>query len=148
MSRTHQCTPVTVNGRLRKAEMFRDAASNVMALADDEQDVLDACITLWVHAGVAAADVLCCKRLGEHAQGDNHNEAVALLSKVDNLRANDLALLLRLKTPVSYGAGRSTAADGKRAQVAWSSRRAPLERAGCHPAVTVSGPAPVPPPCP
>lgn len=116
MSRTHKCTPATITGRLRKAEMFHGAASDVMDLADDEQDVLDACITLWVHAGIAAADVLCCKRLGEHSSGENHNEAVALLAKVDKDRGKDLAVLLALKTPASYGAGRSTAADGKRAR--------------------------------
>ena len=116
MSRTRRCTPATVEGRLRKARMFRDAASNVMDLAADEQDVLDACITLWVHAGIAAADVLCCKRLGEHAQGDNHNEAVGLLARVDGDRAKGLSVLLTLKTPASYGAGRSSADDGKRAR--------------------------------
>lgn len=116
MSRTHKCTPATTTGRLRKAEMFHSAASDVADLAEDEQGVLDACITLWVHAGIAAADVLCCRRLGEHSSGENHNEAVALLDKVDKDRAKDLAVLLALKTPATYGAGRSTVTDGKRAR--------------------------------
>jgi hypothetical protein len=60
--------------------------------------------------------VLCCKRLGEHSQGDNHNEAIGLLAKVDRGHAKALAILLGLKTPASYGAGRSTADDGKRAR--------------------------------
>jgi hypothetical protein len=60
--------------------------------------------------------VLCCKRPGEHASGDNHNEAVALSRKVDPERRKDLSVLLGLKTPASYGAGRSTAYDGKRAR--------------------------------
>lgn len=60
--------------------------------------------------------MLCCKRLGEHAAGENHNEAIALLAKVDRARAKNLSTLLALKTPVSYGPGRSTADDGKRAR--------------------------------
>lgn len=96
--------------------LFHEAASDVMELADDAEDVLDACITLWVHAGIAAADVLCCQRLGEHAAGENHNGAIALLAKVDRARAKNLATLLALKTPVSYGPGRSTTDDGKRAR--------------------------------
>lgn len=96
--------------------MFASAASDVIALADDEQDVLDACVTLWVQAGIAASDVLCCKRLGKHASGDNHSEAIALLAKVDKGKAKDLSVLLGLKTPASYGAGKSTVDDGKRAR--------------------------------
>jgi hypothetical protein len=49
-------------------------------LADEAADVADAYVTLLVHAGIAASDVICCARLGEHAQGDNHVEAVALLA--------------------------------------------------------------------
>lgn len=78
MTRTHRCNAATAAGRLRKALSFHEAASTVMDVADDEDDVVDACITRWVHAGIAAADVLCCKRLGEYAAGENPNEAIAL----------------------------------------------------------------------
>lgn len=70
--------------------------------------------------------MLCCKRLGEHSQGDNHNEAIGLLAKVDRGHAKALAILLGLKTPASYGAGRSTADDGSaqgvRRTVSWRLR--------------------------
>lgn len=49
--------------------------STVRALADEAADVSDAYVTLLVHAGIAAADVICCQRLGEHALGDSHAEA-------------------------------------------------------------------------
>lgn len=80
MGRTVRCAPATRQGRLRKARQFADAAEVVADLADDADDVADAYVTLLVHAGIAAADVLCCARLGEHAMGDNHNDAVALLT--------------------------------------------------------------------
>ncbi len=80
MARTQPCTQSTHAGRRRKARQFWDAASVVRGLADEAADVADAYVTLLVHAGIAASDVICCARLGEHAQGDNHVEAVALLA--------------------------------------------------------------------
>ena len=52
-------------------------------LADDESDLCDSHVTLCVHAGIAAADVICCARLGRHAHGENHDEAIGLIEKVD-----------------------------------------------------------------
>jgi hypothetical protein len=60
--RTQPCTAAIRQGRLRKAEQFLRAANLV-------RDVADAYSTLCVHAGIAASDVICCARLGEHAQG-------------------------------------------------------------------------------
>ena len=57
MPRRQPCTAATRAGRLRKAEQFIDAASTVAALADNESDVRDACVTLLVHGGIASADV-------------------------------------------------------------------------------------------
>ena len=54
--------------------------------------------------GIAAADVICCARLGEHAQGDNHGEAIALLRKAMPGIENDLSTLLGMKTRAGYGA--------------------------------------------
>ncbi len=63
---------------MSKAKQFLEAAETVEALADDSNDVADAYVTLCVHAGIAAADVICCKRLGEHSRGEDHTAAVAL----------------------------------------------------------------------
>lgn len=45
-------------------------------MADENNEVADAYVTLCVHAGIAAPDVICCASLGEHAQGENHSEAI------------------------------------------------------------------------
>ena len=73
-----RCSEATRRGRLDKATQFADAAEIIEAMVDGD-DLDDAYITLCVHAGIAAADVLCCARMGVHAQGDDHTEAVALL---------------------------------------------------------------------
>ena len=47
-----------------------------------------------MHLGAAESDVLCCRRPGEHADSQNHSEAVSLLQRVDIRRARDLEMLL------------------------------------------------------
>lgn len=81
----------TGKGRLKKATQFIEAA-----------DLIDAFVTLCVHAGIAAADVICCARLGVHAQGKNHGDAVIMLAKVDKKLAQDLATLVGMKTKSGY----------------------------------------------
>jgi hypothetical protein len=58
---------------MRKAEQFWDAAESVRELADDEAEIGDVYVTLCIHAGIAATDVVCCNALGEHAVGEDHN---------------------------------------------------------------------------
>lgn len=67
---------------MRRAEQFADAAETIRDFADDEADVGDAYVTLLIHAGIAAADVICCEALGEHAQSESHTAAVELLRRV------------------------------------------------------------------
>jgi hypothetical protein len=73
-------------------------------------------VTLLVHAGIAAADVLCCVRLGEHVTGDNHNEAVRLLAKVDRRLADDLRTLLGMKTKAGYSHQPASKSDRVKAE--------------------------------
>jgi hypothetical protein len=54
--------------------------------------------------------------LGEHARGDDHDDAVALLAKADRDRAKDLATLLRMKTRAGYSHERTSRTDRQRAQ--------------------------------
>lgn len=108
-----KCTSATRRVRLRKALQFADAADAVADLGDD---VGDAYVTLLVHAGIAAADVLCCARLGEHAVGENHTDAVALLAKVDRKVADDLRTLLGLKTKAGYSHQATSKSDRMRAE--------------------------------
>jgi hypothetical protein len=97
-TRLRECDEVIVSGRLRKAQQFLDAAATVRDLADDEADVGDALVTLCVHAGIAASDMICCKALGHFVQGEDHLQAIAELSKVTpdgRQLGNDLRALLR-----------------------------------------------------
>lgn len=108
----------TIEGRLRKAEQFMEGAETIRDLAEDERDVGDAYVTLCVHAGIAATDVVCCVVLGEHVQGEDHNAAVTHLSKVrpDGRDLGDsLRTLLTMKTRAGYSHEHVTAADRKRA---------------------------------
>jgi len=100
---------------LRKAAQFLTAADLVRDLADKDDDVADAFATLCVHAGIAASDVICCIRLGEHAQGENHSETIALLMVADKAAAKHLSALLALKTKSGYSHNPITPAEAKRA---------------------------------
>lgn len=79
--RRRPCDDATIRGRLRKAEQFWDAAESVRELADDEAEIGDVYVTLCIHAAIAAADVVCCVSMGEHAVGENHNQAIELVRR-------------------------------------------------------------------
>lgn len=111
---TKRCTDADRRGRLAKARQFLEAVELVETLADEE-DLLDALVTLCVHAGIAAADVVCCARLGEHATGQNHTEAVDLLARVDKTSARDLPKLLGMKTRAGYSSTPISAANARSA---------------------------------
>jgi hypothetical protein len=113
--RLHDCDEATMRGRLAKAEQFLDVAETTRDLADDEGEVGDALVTLYVLAGIAASDVICCKALGHYVQGDDHTQAVAELSKVGKALGKDLRALLALKSRAGYGATSVRADERKRA---------------------------------
>ncbi|SRR6266516_2953664 len=117
-TRLRECDDEIVTGRLRKAEQFLDVAAMTRDLADDEADIGDALVTLCVHAGIAASDVICCKALGHFVQGQDHLQAAAELSKVTpegRQLGNDLRALLQMKTRAGYAAPPVTAEQRKRA---------------------------------
>jgi hypothetical protein len=116
MVRTSPCTPDVRRGRLRKAVEFLDAATLVADQPDGEAAAPDAFVTLCIQAGIAASDVICCARLGQHAQGQDHNEAVTLLSQVNGESARHLRVLLAMKTKAGYSHAGMSAADAKRAR--------------------------------
>jgi hypothetical protein len=91
---------------MRKAEQFAEAAQTIHDFADDEAEVGDAYVTLLIHCGIAAADVICCQELSEHAQGESHADAIELLRRVrpdGTDLADALASLLSVKTRSAYG---------------------------------------------
>ena len=69
---------------------------------------------LYVNAGIAAADVICCVRLGVHSNTGNHSEARALLKKADSGSERHLATLLGLKNKAAYTHEPISAAERKR----------------------------------
>lgn len=104
MSSTMECGPGHADGRRRKMEVFVAAIDALLLLdAPDDPDVADALVSLRVTAGVAAADVICCARLGLHSTSPNHSDAVALLKPVDGTLANHLRRLLQMKPKAQYG---------------------------------------------
>jgi len=115
VSRTKRCDQKTRDGRLAKAKQFSEAADIIATLTDGAIDVEDAYITLCVHAGIAAADAICCARLGEHAQGDDHDDGVRLLERVDKKMARHLGTLVKMKTRSGYSALPSSGAERKQA---------------------------------
>jgi hypothetical protein len=114
-AQTKKCSAKDRLGRMEKARQFGAAASLVDQFAGDDSDLGDAYVTLCVHAGIAAADVICCARLGVHASGHDHAAAAALLDKADAGLAKDLRRLLALKTKAGYSSTRSGPADRKAA---------------------------------
>jgi hypothetical protein len=117
-TRLRDCDDSIIRGRLRKAEQFLEAAEMIRELSDDEADVGDAMVTLCVHAGIAASDVICCKALGHFVQGDDHQQAVGEVSKVvpsGRQLGKDLRSLLAMKTSAGYAAPPVSADERKRA---------------------------------
>ncbi len=88
-------------GRLANAQQFLQVADDARELSGD--GVADAAVTLYVHAGIVAADAICARALGAHARGQNHQEAVGLLATVDKGRSTELSVLLGMKTRAGYG---------------------------------------------
>ena len=115
MVRTNPCTRDVRKGRLRKAVEFLDAATLIADQAAGEAAAPDAFVTLCIQAGIAASDVICCARLGQHAQGQDHNEAVTLLSQANSESAKHLRVLLGMKTKAGYSHTGISAAEAKRA---------------------------------
>lgn len=73
MAETRECNSTVTAGRLSKAVEFFDAAEHL------EDDMPNAAGDLFVDAGIAASDVICCVRLGVHSSSGTHSEAISLL---------------------------------------------------------------------
>jgi hypothetical protein len=117
-TRVRECDEEFVKGRLAKAEQFLQSAVALRELADSETEFGDSVVTLCIHAGIAASDVICCKALGHFVQGDDHMQAVAELAKVTpggKRLGKDLRALLQMKTKAGYGGPAVTAEQRKRA---------------------------------
>ena len=107
VGRSRDCPDGFGAGRLRKASEFLDAANIV------EEDMSDAAVNLYVLAGIAASDAVCCSQLGKYAVGENHHEAVALLRQADGTLERYLSTLLGVKTKAAYTHESATATERK-----------------------------------
>ncbi len=96
MAGKRDCDSVVTAGRMSKANEFFDAADHL----GDEMP--NAAGDLYVDAGIAASDVICCVRLGVHSNTGNHSEAVALLRRADGGAERHLNTLLNLKNKAAY----------------------------------------------
>lgn len=127
MAESRRCDETIRRGRLAKARQFLMAAEAIETIIDDEE-IADSYVTLCVHAGIAAADVICCARLGRHHQGESHHAAVAFLSQVDKDSAKHLKRLLDMKTRAGYGASPASTTEQRRAGRAASALLRAAER--------------------
>lgn len=116
MRKTVACNSARTAGRLSKAEQFERAAQEILVLAEDAETVGDAYVTLAVHAGVAAADVICCVELGEYARGSDHRDAVSLLREARAELAPSLEVLLVMKPRAGYDSEHVTASQRRQAE--------------------------------
>ncbi|MFN8069084.1 MAG: hypothetical protein U0R77_09985 [Mycolicibacterium insubricum] len=76
--------------------------------------MINAAGDLYVDAGIAASDVICCVRLGKHSNTGSHAEAKALPKQADSGSERHLSTLLSFKSKVSYTHQHLDAAELKR----------------------------------
>lgn len=104
MTREAPCGPAEARRRARMARTYLDVAEQAaLAETDEGRNVAAGNAVL---AAIAAADALCCLRLGRHARGQAHQEGPALLRTIrpDGAgRAKDLTTVLGIKDAAHYG---------------------------------------------
>jgi hypothetical protein len=114
--RTQTCGKPEARTRLAVARAFIDAAD--LVLDEDDDASLNVAASLAVLAGIAASDAACCSVLGRRARGQDHRDAVALLSGIataGNEMGKDLARLLDLKDNAQHGVIYISEANARRA---------------------------------
>jgi hypothetical protein len=120
--RTRTCGKPEARTRLAHARAFADTAELVLDVDDDAS--LNVSASLAVLAGIAASDAVCCVALGRRPRGQDHREAVILLSNVASVgqdMGKDLARLLDMKDNAQYGALYVGEAKARQA-VRWAQR--------------------------
>ena len=83
--------------RLEDARQFLEVAEGATTAGYG-----DVVATNAIHAAIAAADVLCCLRLGRRANDGNHRSATDLLRQIDPQHANHLRRALDHKQKAAY----------------------------------------------
>jgi hypothetical protein len=111
--------------RAQHAHAFLIAAALVDELGEDAEIATAGNVigSLAVLAGIAAADAICGAVLGKRAAGQDHAEAISLLSSTKQGKALAPALrrLIESKTEAQYSSG--ILADGRSAELVRSATR-------------------------
>jgi len=106
--RTAVCGRAEALTRLRQAEAFVLTAELCLSEADDPNlPLAGTAAALAVLGGIAAADAVCCAKLGRRSRGQDHRQAVDLVATAQPggaALAKDLERLLEIKDKVHYGA--------------------------------------------
>lgn len=108
MAGQRNCDSVVTAGRMSKANEFFAAAERL------GEEMPNAAGDLYVDAGIAASDVICCIRLGVHSNTGSHSEAVAMLKRADGGSERHLNVLLNLKNKAAYTHQHLTAVELKK----------------------------------
>lgn len=90
----------SVAAHRRRLALEHWAAAEDLALNENGASSI---VSLYILAGIAAADAICCAKLGEYSRSQNHADAVAVLRRADPGLAPSLQRLLTRKTEANYG---------------------------------------------
>lgn len=99
------CSKADAATRLRHARSFLEVAQLVTEEGED-LNYASVSAALAVLAGIAASDAACCSELGRRSRGQDHREAIALLTQIEpggDKAAASLRRLLGLKDEAHYG---------------------------------------------
>lgn len=95
------CGRTQAKNRLDVAKQYQELAH--LKSDEDTGAARNAAAGNAVLAGIAAADAICCLRLGQRSSSSDHTDAIALLAKVDKKLAQDFSILIGDKPTSHYG---------------------------------------------
>lgn len=104
--RTEECNRAQAVVRLTHARAFLEVA-DLVGDVDDELASDNVAVALAVLAGIAAADAACCVTLGQRSRGQDHRQAIQLVTQVSSngqRLGRALKKLLDIKDGAHYGA--------------------------------------------
>lgn len=115
-SRTRPCGPQDAAQRYDQAKAFAELAE--LDPESDDGPTRSAAVSNAVLAGIAAADSICCRRLGRHAVGDDHQQAMALVEEAGEVgreARRHLETLLAIKHKAQYEEVDPTVTEARKA---------------------------------
>ena len=114
--REQRCSEATADARMRQAKAFAVLAR--LNPDSDDGPTRSAAVSNAVLAAIAAADGICCTRLGRHSSDTNDDQVLVLLrhcGKVGEDAAKTIQALLALKSKAQYQETDPTAGETKQA---------------------------------